>query len=341
MMLPDGSVAPSFLELQGPPDAMRDQTSNEFALRVGTIVASYAPDVDESLTKSAWEYDVSCVITDGMGQPTQLVYQHAVLASAFGSISDYFLWAPRISEKSKSPTDKPDQDALLQGSTVCLLAPNGNSSTSALILCGAQHFKAPTADKKYGDGPLMRFEYNGVNVEINKDGELTLTRKGPTKIDGTPVKDDDKDVGATITLDAKGRVNISSPDLKQFTIWGREDGDIQHSADKKMTFNVDNGKIETTASQGVKLGGTEPLVLGNKYTQAESNFLQGMTNFMTTLLVTLTAVGTALAASPAAAAAVPLQSPTLANAFSQFIGDIQTFSGHLSGDVLSQKNTTE
>lgn len=338
--LPDGNYGPSFLKVISRERSVREQASMNFSLRVGTVVTKYKPDDDKNLTHATWEYDVECVITDGMGQATLETYPHCIMASMFGSVSDYLMWSPRISEKQKTPDDKPDFEGILQGSLVLLLAPNGNSSVPALIIGAAQHPQAPKADDKFGEGQLLRFEYNGLFVEINKDGELTITRKGPTKIDGKPVTDNDKDAGANITMDAKGRVAIQSPDLKQYTIWGREDGDIQHSADKKMTFNVDNGKIETTA-QGVKLGGDEPLVLGNKYTDAEKNFLQGLTNFTTTLLATLTALGAALAASPAATAAVPLQAPSMPQAFAQLIGDIQTFSGHLAADVLSRKNTTE
>ena len=202
MHLPDGCVAPSFMRFEERHD-VRVEANREFALRVGTIVNSYAPTDSQSLTHSIWEYDVECLVTDDMGQPTLLVYPHAIMSTMFGSISDYLQWAPRISAKrQRSSTEPPDLDALLQGSMVALLAPNGNHAVPALIIGAAPHPLAVTDSADFGLGPLLRFEYNGLFVEINKEGELVVRRKGPTADDGTPVNGNDTqstDQGAAAT----------------------------------------------------------------------------------------------------------------------------------------------
>ncbi len=343
MNLPDGMVAPSFLQFQPEEVSARAQAATEFALRVGTVIKGYAPADSDSLTRSAWEYDVECLVTDSMGQPTILTYPHCIMASAFGSISDYFKWSPRISTKRQRDTSAaPDLDALQEGSQVHLLAPNGNSATTAIIIGAGQHPLSPTDDAAFGDGALLRFEYNGLFVEISKDGELEIRRKGPTKVDGTAVELESSDLAsASIRMDKGGRIQVQTGDGLQYLTLDGYNRTAACAADKGMTFDVADGKIETTASQGVKLGGDEPLVLGKTYTDAEADFLQGLTEFTTNLMAIFISLGGALAAGPASTAAVPLQSPSVTLAFQQFTGAIQTFSGHLSADVLSRKNTTE
>lgn len=335
-MLPDGNTAPAFLRVVDRPVSARRQDAMNFALRVGTVVAQYAPDDKKNLTQSTWEYDVECVVTDGMGQPTLLTYPHCVLGSMFGSISDYFMWAPRISEKQQGTDGRPDREAILQGSLVCLLCPNGNSSQPAIIFGAAQHRGAPTADKAFGAGPLMRFQYNGLFVEINADGELVLTRRGPTKTDGQPVNAKDGKTKAELRLDKEGQVVIKTGDGKQKLVMNLNDGLVSIDADRGVEINVSQGKLKTSCGQGVELGGAaEKLIKGTTYQAAEKAFLATLS----TAANLLASAGASLGANPAETAALAA-APQLSAAAAALKTAVETFKVQLE-NVLSQKNTTE
>lgn len=334
--LPDGNYGPSFLRVLPREGGVREKASMSFALRVGTVITKYKPDDDKNLTRSTWEYDVECVTTDGMGQATLETYPHCIMASMFGSVADYLMWAPRISEKQRTSDDKPDFEGILQGSLVLLLTPNGNSSQPSLIVGAAQHPEAPKADDAFGEGQLLRFEYNGLFAEINKDGELTLTRKGPTKIDGEPETDNDTKANAELKLDKDGQVVIKTGDGKQVITMNLNDGKIVIEADQGVDIKVANGKLKTECAQGVELGGSaEKLIKGTTYQSAEKTFLTSLGQGVTTMLAAAASLSAA-SIEPAAAAAAP----QFTAAAMQMKVAIETFKTQLE-NVLSQKNTTE
>lgn len=334
MILPDGNTGPGFLRVMDDPPPLRRQYTTDFALRVGTIVRQYAPTDDQNITRATWEYDVEAVITDGVGQPTLITYPHCIMASMFGSVGDYFAYAPRISEKQQTADDKPDFEGRLQGALVCLLAPNGNSAQAAVIIGAAQHPGAPAAAPEF-QNPLLRFEYNGLFVEINSDGDLGVIRKGATKIDGKPVKDNDDGKNAEIRLNKEGAVTLKTGDGKQRLHLDLASGKVVVDADQGVDINVTQGKLKTACAQGVELGGAaEKLIKGTTYQTAEKAFLSQLGTAVNQLLG---GFGTmAGATDPAVIAAAP----QLAAAAGAMTAAIETFKLQLE-NVLSVKNTTE
>lgn len=345
------TVLPSYLMFQQDSQPLRERLSTEFAMRPGVVVQKYAPDSDDSYSKKYWEYDVQVVMQDGAGeQPTTRIYSHCPIVSMYGGVADYDYWAPRIEEPKKTDAGateesgvKYDPDSPNLGSNVLVMCINAEAS-KGYIVGALHHEKSGDPPKELGDGPYREVQYNGVNLKINKDGELFVHRKGPTKIDGEPVNNDgDKVKQPQLSIDKNGLVTVKTGDGKQVIKLDLDNGKLEILADKGVTVEVSQGKLETKASQGVKLGGDEKLVLGDKYTDAEDAFLtdlQGkltqLVRLVTSLAATTAAITTVTPGAPAAALAAPLG--TLA---AQLPATFTQFKLKLKTQCLSKKNTTE
>jgi len=113
--------------------------------------------------------------------------------------------------------------------------------------------EADAEPDEFGDGnggmnPTLLWEYNGVHIDIDKDGTLTLIRKGPTKNDGTLVNDNDDQAGATIILDKDGNITAQTGDGKNSIVIDGKDGKITATADQEMDLVSTNGTIKLTSS---------------------------------------------------------------------------------------------
>ncbi len=148
--------------------------------------------------------------------------------------------------------------------------------------------------------------------------------------------DNDTKAGAELKLDKDGQVIVKTGDDKQKITMNFNDGKIVIEADKEVDINVTNGKLKTSCSQGVELGGgAEKLILGTTYQSAEKTFLTSMGTAVTTML-TAAATLSGATIEPAAAAAAP----QFTAAATQMKVAIEAFKTQLES-VLSQKNTTE
>lgn len=333
--------------------------ATEYALRPGVVINKYAPDDDGSQSKKYWEYDVQCMIRQGHdGKLTPHTYPNCFLTSMFGGVADYHFWAPRIEERSKNDDGttkdggvKMDPDSPDMGSNVLILCSNGQAGESSYIVGCIHHDLAAEAPKELGDGAYQELQYNGLNVKINKDGELVIERRGPTKVDGKfeatddASNDNDDKAGAKLTLDKAGAIRIETGDGKQIIKLDLENGKIEVQCDKGMDINVENGKLETTCGQGVKLGGDEHLVLGDKYTEAEDAFLSDLQGKLTDMATHLTSLAATVATinfpvQPSGGAAASLAVP-LGILSAQIAVPFTKFKTELKTKVLSKKNTTE
>ncbi len=328
----DGSVLPSFLRMNASDssESWAESSSNDLSVHVGTVIAVYAPQDENNYSKNVYEYDVEAQTSKGQGLSTSVTYPRCRLATTFGGLADKCIWTPRVQVKNKDGSIKEP------GTQVVIECINGISRQGFIVAC-LEPEGAPEQSEDFKDSPRLQWQFNGVDVIINKDGELTLTRLGPTNAEGKPVDENDAKVGASLILDKDGKITVKTGDDKNVLTFDLDNGKITILADKGVDINVTNGKLVTSASNGVELGGTEKLVKGDTYVGEESKFIQALSTFINQM--------TAIAATLSGASmepAVIAAAPQLNAACIAFAPQIQAFKAQLDGKfVLSTKNSTE
>ena len=242
-VLPDGTVIPSWLgcgSTETHPAYAPRPGLHQYALRVGTILKVYYPDDLDNIRKNRIEYDVQVTEQSDNKGSNVSVYQHCVCADLFGGIGDSVEYTLRPSSDPTNP-DPTHQT----GSQVLILCLHGDKN-GGVIIGGLRNLRRP--DKSLRErGHFLEFEFNGVNFEINKDGELTLTYQSRTDIGGVP--QDTKSGGSFIKIDKQGSIEINDADA----------GIIKIEKPSKVCF---------ANAPTIKLGGlkaNEKLVLGNTF----------------------------------------------------------------------------
>lgn len=315
--LSDGTVLPSFLGVSGP----RTQSSfldrfDSDAVLIGEIVKIHAPTDESNVSKKFYEYDVLTSNTEGASINTTLRFRNCIMACSFGTPADFFRWQPRFEKQSTDGAISLNSRVLVQ----CL----SKDSEKGVIIGAYKHPLLYTEKKTESaqTGPYLEFEYNGINIEIDGDGQLSLTRRGPTDNDGTS-KEGSSTAGFKITVTKDGSAKFQSGDGDQVV-------ELSHG-DKKVNINATNGVI---------LGGGEHLVLGDTYRLAEDTLLQQIMIMLTTIAAGMTVLSQSAAAIPITAhlqpgfdaIGIPLNS-LIPSAFPAFFGQSATY--------LSKTNTTK
>lgn len=227
-------------------------------LRMGCITRVYEIDDENNTSKgTAVQYDV---ITEeqkedkGNNYPT---YPRCIALDGIGGIGDFFEYKLRTSDSEQF--EKIHQFKKQNGSLVLVLCLDGFSE-KGIIIGG---FKHPARETKLTKdaGLHLEGEYNGVNWQINKDGELTITFKSKTDNDGKP--QDETAGGTTVKMDKEGSIDINTNlegDEETYVRMDKKNKDIglkagQHigfTAKKNIGMNAD-GEIKGKAKANVEL----------------------------------------------------------------------------------------
>ncbi len=200
------------------------------------VVAVIPPDDARNQNQKSTEYDVECLVSDGQGNPAPQIYKSCVLGSLFATPGDYTKWALRA-EKRDREKNKVEE----AGSQVLVVCPNG-LARAPIIVGAVPNPESPVDDKE--DGYFFKFRFNGVDLGINKDGEFVIKRSGPTKFDGKPNDDGDKDKATTITLTKEGSITIvMGDDGKQVKL---------ENKDADCVFTVGSGEKSAAVAEELK-----------------------------------------------------------------------------------------
>jgi hypothetical protein len=369
MMLPDGSIIPSYVQTETMGTSAPSTSFGNMALKQGEVRDIIYPDDKRSVTKKFVEYAVVVQERNNNGPAVSVLYPNCIVANLFGGTADRVRYTYR--KASKKPAAK---KGIADGSKVLMLCVNGEIRR-AYIVGGLNDDLTP---EKKDDGHNLKFEFNGVQVGIDKDGQLQIRYRGATAIDGKLDQNANADAeGSTIIFNKDGGIKLYTKDEKQFIFLDHANKKLEVLADeewkvtvnKKLTFDVGDaiavtGKkgcsIEvsdniTMKSSGVLVGdATDHWLLADTYRKAESQMLNQIATAMTTLqgLISTCAtalqaagkanippiVGGAAAATPFTAAATALTSA--APIFSQVSSAIQSFESAAS-TYLSKKNKND
>jgi len=237
-----GFITPSWMSI-GSRDNFDNFVNNNLTLKIGQIVEINYP-TEENGFKTI-TYNV--IVSEKTDTYNQFVLYNCQLMDKFGGLADFLTYTLRKNDKDISGiTQGQVQQNELLGSYVIIGLINGSSSTP-IILGGVPYIDIPDgSDRKVpkeDDGHNLKFNFNGINIEINKDGEFTATKNGPTKADGTLDSDQeggkDEQKGSFVKIDINGNITLSANDKNIFVI-NKKDKEITIDGEKVNINQGDN-----------------------------------------------------------------------------------------------------
>lgn len=175
-----------------------------FGLMAGDVLATISPRDKRSRTRRFLEYRVAAQAwVDGVAATIEI--PHAILANPLGSRADRATFTLRGDGRA-GQKGKPGV-----GSKVLVQCINGDPNNAVIVSGYRADGDADPEPAREGDLALL-WEYNGVRVAVGPLGEVRLTRRGPTRADGT--LDGDRvpadQVGAFVELGAAGGIVVAT-----------------------------------------------------------------------------------------------------------------------------------
>lgn len=237
-------------------------------LRVGIITECFELDDVNNVSQLTPEYTVVTNEQESSGGSASKfkTYKNCISADGFGGIADFFEYKLRPTEKvfdKKESDKKTSHDFTKQnGSTVLILCLDGFSE-KAIIIGGIPNLTTenPRQSTLTKDNGLhLEGEYNGVNWQINKEGEFTLTFRSKTDNDGKVA--DEKAGGTFAKINKEGSVDINTNlegndetyirmDKKNKDVGIKAGANIGFTAKKDVATNAE-GKITGKAKSDIE-----------------------------------------------------------------------------------------
>jgi len=269
-----------------------DAFSND-SLRVGEIDRIIYPEDEASRSQKFIEYDVFVVHAENSTAHTRM-YRNCILFNQFGGLADFVTYTLR---PSKIVPDK-ENPGLGKGSKVLIACINGGQN-NAVIIGGIRdkedrtEFKFKTGDSHPDDNPghFYHFIFNGADLLINDNGEIIVTQKGPTKIDGT--LDSDK------MAESKTGTNVSFLKNGNFEVHTKDD-------EQHLKIDHENTKVLVKAGAFEINDASDAMVLGTTYRDKESAMFKDLQQGFLSLFAKLTSVGSTLSTAVSAAPGAPV-----------------------------------
>lgn len=217
-----------------------------FSLKTGVILKAIDIEDENNVSKTAVEYDVSIYEQDEDRGVTQTIYKNCTFIDSFGGIADFMEVRRRTPENQEFKSDL-NVDRY-NGSMVLLLCIDGVSE-KGIIIGAISHPKRTTTLTKDA-GMHLEGEFNGLNWQVNKDGELTVTFKSASDNDG---QYEDEEAGGTFAkLEKDGSIELSDAKTESIRIdKTNETIDIKAAKDISNTTDA-NFKIVAKENVGIK-----------------------------------------------------------------------------------------
>lgn len=237
---------------------------NNMALRLGIVVDIFDVESEQNQSKILTEYDVMTIEQDGPNGINTAIYNNCFKSEGFGSFADFFESKLRKPKNPKGVRNKgsfKDEKA----SIVLLLCIDGNSE-KGIIIGSLKNAERPTTIK---DGHSLEGEFNGLNWQVNDDGEFTLTFKGKTDIEGKPV--DEKASGSNLKYEKDGSINLTDGN-KEYLRIDKTEKAVSAYAEKAINL-ASEGSASITSKEGTSLTAAELVVSIEGSTTVETGSL--------------------------------------------------------------------
>jgi hypothetical protein len=327
--LGDGTIIPSWLGVSDTASVPeRTEAFNNTALRMGEVADIIYPSDKRSNSKKFNEYVVNVQHMSPNGVASMVPYPRCFLASTFGGQADrlnYTLRTQKSIDKSSAPPDA--QTGLGLGAKVLVLC-IGGEVTNAVIIGGIREGDKHDKD----DGHHLYFEFNGVQVAIQDNGNFVLQMNGPTKADGTPEKDGAKQSTFSFTddgqcaIEVETGVHIGSAGSDEALVMGTTYRQQQKSMHQMLMNDLVNLSTQITALGGVMAS------VGGVLTAAGASMLVPIAGAV--------AAGPQVAAAGASLAATTTIFTSISALFTKMYAEINNFESQ-TDLYLSKKNSTD
>lgn len=288
-------VVPSYLRKSfgSTPDVSGHELRfRETTLRTGEVIAIYPPTDKNNVSKKYYEYKVSVFLSSAL-KPFDIKTYDCVMMDAFGSVADSLQYTPRLST----------QNAQVDRGSFVLVLCNQGDTQQGVIIGAYPNPNLPTVQDQTDLGHHLSFEFNGVLVDIDKDGALSIQRFGATDEDGSVMSDYSSGGGNSITMDKDGNVLVQAGGDKDVSIELKATGEINLKS-------VGNVSVDCGTGSGLVVNsGSHPIIKGD--------------TFLTDLMKMLGQIVPATAAAMNVAA--PGSGVPLVQSFAEFSGKISTY----------------
>jgi hypothetical protein len=234
-VLDDGTIVPSYLGIVRPERVHDTGVHTNVALHVGEVKEIVYPTDERSISKKRIEYVVLVEHSKESSAMVQAKYGAMPTGSVFGGVADFTHYTLRA-----DPEDL-QQEAHGMGSKVLLACINGRIN-NCIILGGIPDPKSPNDSED--DGHNFVWQFNGINLTVNDDGEVTVTRNGPSTIKGE-LRDgeDSSKQGGAAQLDKDGNFNVTVPTKVYLKSAGVQTGDATDATVLGDTYRNAEGQM--------------------------------------------------------------------------------------------------
>lgn len=229
---------------------------NNFSLKTGIILKTYELDDEDNISKISVEYDVLANDQQGNRGTAPILFKKCMCLESFGGVADFF--ESKLRGASKDEVRRDGEIEKSDGSLVLLLCING-SEDRAIIVGSVKHPARKTVLTKEA-GIHMEGEYNGVNWQVNKDGELTVTFKSASSIkDGKVEYQDEEAGGSFIKVDKTGSIDLNDGKTENVKI-DKTAQTIDINAEKDIS-NTTGANFNVTAKKNIDMKCTMDLLI--------------------------------------------------------------------------------
>lgn len=244
-MLPNGTIISGNLPIaQNRPSFDVNEIYRGMVVRV-----NYVGDPSNITSNSPHPQVTYDVILLG-GRHEGSIVDNARLMGMLGGESNYserILRAASVPPDAKAPQNQ-------DGDIVFLGFLGGSRSAPVILGCGTQPLDLDNTGATKSDGPRMRWEYNGVFFEINKNGEIKLIRKGGALNTTSNVFTPDS-AGQKLQFEVTGQaISIDAESGTSMLFDGESDVvSVVTALGAKITINGGEDSVEVEDSAGGKL----------------------------------------------------------------------------------------
>jgi hypothetical protein len=190
-MLPSGSFLPAgLLDVDG--DVMSlmkgfNHTYGNFGIKSGIVTKVHEKTDETNITKACPEYDVAVFEQNQDGGQNTITYPNCIAGDLMGAIADFVEF--RYRAQNKADGKGTERVARQQNGAIVMIMCLTGASDKAVIMGGLNHPKRESKLTKDAGHTLLG-EFNGLSLEIDKDGAFKIGFKGATDNEGKPAKAD-------------------------------------------------------------------------------------------------------------------------------------------------------
>lgn len=196
--LSDGSIIDSNLSTL-PPESVSRLYRNNPSLKMGIVVAMHYPDDPTNVSKTLIEYDVTVNEVRSDGSVSTVNYYRC-------SVNDKFATPNNFERFTLQPSPIKDGQVLLNGARVLLLAIDGNAANGGAVIIGGLPYPPSTAITS-ADGQFYQWQFNGINISVDNDGQYSLVFNSP--LDETLTATNPDAAGTMLQIFKDGRLRIT------------------------------------------------------------------------------------------------------------------------------------